>query len=327
MFLDQKIDAHVHLNAINHDYIRYGIENGFSFLSINTDIPFFPSIEDQENILKTLKKEYPGHIHYATTFSCQDWGADGWLQKCLDRLKKSLDHGAVGVKVWKNIGMSLQDSYGNYIGVDHPSFDPIFDFIASNGIPLLGHIGEPKNCWLPIEEMTVDQDKSYFAQHPEFHMYKHPECPSYTDHLDARNSMLSKHSNLRFVGLHLSSQEWETDEVSLFLDTYPNAMVDLAERICHLQHQASGNWKKVHDFMVKYQDRIIYGTDVIVDGKLPSSDLLDYMEGRYAMHWKFFTQKEPMNAPKVKLPFNGMRLTDEIIHKLYFGNASKFYGI
>lgn len=326
-FGKRKIDAHVHFNTLREDLIRYGVERGLSFLSINTDIPFFPSINVQEQTVLALKDKYPNHVDYATTFSCENWGQPSWLSQSLDRIKKSLDQGSIGVKVWKNIGMSLQDAQGNFVGVDHPSFDPIYDFLASNNVVLLGHIGEPKNCWLPLDQMTVDQDRKYFAEHPEFHMYKHPECLSYTDHLDARNRMLDKHPNLRFVGLHLSSQEWNTDCVAEFLEAYPNTMVDLAERICHLQHQAVGDWQKVYDFVVKYQDRIIYGSDVIDDNLLSAEELIIYMDGRYKLHWEFFTKNELMTAPKVSENFNGLGLPMNVVTKIYSENAAKFYNI
>lgn len=326
-FGEEKIDAHVHFNGLRDDLIRYGIENGFNFLSINTDIPFFPSIDEQEKVILKLKKEYPSHINYATTFSCKNWGNSTWLQESLDRIKKSLDQGAIGVKIWKNIGMSLKDETDNFVLVDHASFDPIYDFLSQNKIPLLGHIGEPKNCWLPLDKMTVDQDRKYFAEHPEFHMYRLPHFPDYLDHINARDTMLSKHPNLRFVGLHLSSQEWETNEVAKFLDTYPNAMVDLAERICHLQHQTVTDWEKVRDFMIKYQDRIIYGSDVIDDLSLSEDELISYMDGRYKMHWDFFTKNEAMSAPKVSSGFNGLGLPMQVVRKIYTGNASGFYSI
>ncbi|WP_034229101.1 amidohydrolase family protein [Aquimarina pacifica] len=320
-----KIDAHVHFNTLRTSLIEYGVQNNIRFLSINTDIPFFPSIDNQEKTILSLKKEHPDHIDYVTTFSCHKWGSEQWLQESLDRIKKSVDQGAVGVKVWKNIGMSLKDDNGHYIKIDHPSFAPIFSYLEENKLLLIGHIGEPKNCWLPLEEMTVEQDRKYFAAHPEYHMFLHPEYPDYQEHIDARDKVLARHPNLNFVGLHLSSQEWETDLVATFLDTFPNAMVDLAERICHLQHQAVTNWQKVYDFFIRYQDRIIYGSDVIDDNSLSDEQLIAYMDERYKKHWQFFTRQEMMSAPKVSENFRGLGLPFEVIKKIYSENALRTY--
>jgi hypothetical protein len=120
-------------------------------------------------------------------------------------IKNSVAKGAIAVKVWKNIGMELRDNEGNFVMIDNPKFDPVFDYMEENNIPLIGHLGEPKNCWLPIDQMTVQGDKNYFAKHPQFHMYLHPEYPSYEEQVNARDRMLEKHPGLQFIGAHLEA--------------------------------------------------------------------------------------------------------------------------
>ena len=187
------------------------------------------------------------------------------LRRQLPALKDSFSKGAIAVKVWKNIGMELKDNDNNFVMIDHPKFEPVFDFLVKNNIPLIGHLGEPKNCWLPVEKMTVQGDVNYFSTHPKYHMYLHPEYPSYEDQVNARDRMLEKHPGLQFIGAHLGSLEWSVDELAKRLDKFPDMAVDTASRISHLQYQAKTNWQKIHDFCIKYQDRIIYGTDIIIN--------------------------------------------------------------
>jgi predicted TIM-barrel fold metal-dependent hydrolase len=320
-----RFDAHVHFNTLNESFLNYGIENGMRFLSIVTETDSFPSIQDQLLTILKIKKIYPDQIDFATTFSCNGWGGSNWLSKSLDNIDKSMNLGAVGVKVWKNIGMSLKDDKGNYVMIDHPSFEPIFQFLEDNDILLLGHNGEPKNCWLPTKDMTVESDKAYFMAHPEYHMYHHPEVPNYEAQLRARNNLLKRHPNLRFVGLHLASQEWDTNEVGAFLDQFPNAMVDLAERICHLQYQTIDHWKKIYDFFITYQDRIIYGSDIVVDNSLTDDVLIQHMNERYQNHRKYFTENEWMTVQKVNGKFKGLGLPVSVVDKVYSANALKTY--
>ena len=121
--------------------------------------------------------------------------------------------------------------------------------------------------------MTIKGDKSYFSEHPEYHMYLHPEFPTYEEQVAARDHMLEKHPNLKFVGAHLGSLEWNVDELAARLDKFPNMAVDMAARISHLQYQSTKNWQKVHDFFIKYQDRILYATDIQVNGNESASDI------------------------------------------------------
>ena len=322
-----KIDAHVHFNSEREALLTYGAKNNIKYLSINTDIPFFKPLKQQEKTILKLKKRVGNQLHYATSFPMTNWGSLNWESETIKILKKSFSNGAIGVKVWKNIGMEVTDTHGVYIGLDHPSFDPIFNYLEQNNKVVLGHNGEPKNCWLAIDKMTVDQDRAYFKEHPEYHMYLHPELPSHKDHREARNRRLKKHPKLRFVGLHLASHEWNVGKVGEFLDTFPLAAVDLAERICHFQHQAVTDWQKVYEFLIKYQDRIIYGTDIIDEGTLSDKELVDLMEAKYKMHWRFFTTNDKMSAPKVTGKFYGLELPDNVVKKIYFENAMKWYNL
>jgi hypothetical protein len=51
--------------------------------------------------------------------------------------------------------------------------------------------------------MTVNNDRNYFKNHPEYHMYLHPEYPTYDDQINARDRFVEKHPDMRFVGAHL----------------------------------------------------------------------------------------------------------------------------
>ncbi len=241
----EKYDSHLHLNINETSFIKLSVQDNFKLITINVDVASeFPTIEEQEDVAIKLSKTFPGSVNYACTFCVKNFNDDNWINETIDCLKKSFSKGAIAVKVWKNIGMELKDSDNNFVMIDHPKFDPIFEFLIKNNIPLIGHLGEPKNCWEPVEKMTVQGDKNYFSTHPKYHMYLHPEFPSYEDQINARDHMLEKHPDLQFIGAHLGSLEWSIDELSKRLDKFPNMAVDTAARISHLQYQAKTNWQK-----------------------------------------------------------------------------------
>ena len=166
------------------------------------------------------------------------------------------------MKVWKNIGMVERDARGRLIMLDDRRFDGVMRHLEATGLPLIAHQAEPKNCWLPLEAMTTENDRSYFRDHPEYHMYLHPEQPSYASLIAARDRFVARHPKLSFVGAHLASLEWSVDELARFLDTYPNATADLAARMTQVQYQSQSDAGKVRRFFIKYQDRLLYGSDL-----------------------------------------------------------------
>lgn len=322
----EKYDAHMHLNTYDESFVQQSAEDNFKLITINIDVASdFPTMEEQQGFAVRQSEKFPGSVNYISTFSVKNFNSDNWYNETVDALKKSFSQGAIAVKVWKNIGMELKDDNGNFVMIDHPKFDAIIDFLAKSGIPLIGHLGEPKNCWLPIEKMTVKGDVNYFSAHPEYHMYLHPEYPAYEDQINARDNMLAKHPDIQFIGAHLGSLEWSIDEVAMRLDKFANMAVDTAERISHLQLQAITDWQKVHDFFLRYQDRIIYGTDIIVNGSMTPSEMKKHAHDIRLRHWRFFTSDDMMRVPKVDGEFKGLKLPREVIDKIYRRNAEKWY--
>lgn len=321
----KKFNSHVHIRIFDSAFITQAASDNFRLLNVNVASPSSPAINKQQEVALDLVKAFPENISYATTISVDNFNAPDWQQKTLDYLKASFEKGAIAVKVWKNIGMDLKDSKGKFVMIDHPAFDPIIDFIEKNDITLIGHLGEPRNAWLPVDQMTVSGDKKYFAAHPQYHMYLHADYPSYEDQINARDHMLEKHPNIKFVGAHLGSLEWSVDELAKRLDKFPNMAVDMAERISHFQYQAVTNWKKVHDFFIKYQDRLIYATDEGVRANDSAAEVSKLAHENWLRHWKFFTSGEKMKVPKVEKEFNGLKLPKEIVDKIYLKNAEKWF--
>lgn len=321
----EKIDAHVHINTTDTLMLSLARQNNFRLISLNVDAPGYPTLPEQMNVASQHARNFPRILSFATSFDMTGFDEPAWQQSVLQYLDSSFNNGAIGVKVWKNIGMQLKDKSGGFIMIDHPRFDTIFNFIASKDKTLVGHIGEPKNCWLPLDSMTVKNDKEYFSNHPQYHMYQHPEFPSYDDQVNARDNVLRKHPDLRFMGAHLGSLEWSVDALAARLDSFPNMAVDMAARISHLQYQAKTDRKKVIEFFEKYQDRLIYATDLVYNTDSKADDFTQKCTDTWKNHWKFLTTDELMQAPEVEGSFQALHLPRTIIDKIYRINAGKWF--
>jgi predicted TIM-barrel fold metal-dependent hydrolase len=320
-----KIDAHTHLRTKDTTYIKEAEAFNFRLLNVNVYTFSGTPIEEQQKQAIIWVKAFPGRSSYATTFSLKNYNEDGWQQEAIDYLKNSFQQGAIAVKIWKNVGMELKDKNGKLVMIDNPRFDPVLNYLAKNKIPVIGHIGEPRNCWLPVEQMTVTGDKKYFTENPKYHMYLHPELPSYEQQIAARDHMLERHPDLKFVGAHLGSLEWSVDELAKRLDKFPNMAVDMAARIPHFRYQAINNWQKVHDFFIKYQDRLLYGTDIVADERKTSAQIKTLSNDLWLSDWKFFVTDEEMRAPQVEGEFKGLKLPRQVIDKIYRKNAEKWF--
>ncbi len=320
-----KIDAHVHISTTDVSIQKYSLQENIKLITINVNSS--RDVNQQRDTAIALIQKYPGTVYYLATFAFDTavWNSSDWEQKTIAELEHNTSGGAAGVKFWKNIGMTERDRAGNFIMVSNSRFDPVISFIEQKGLSLTGHLGEPKNCWMPLDSMTVNNDKIYFEQHPEYHMHLHPEYPSYKDQLEARDSLLTKHPNLKFIGCHLGSEEWSVDELSKTLDRFPNMAVDLAARICHLQYQSAKKPDKVRDFLIKYQDRILYGTDIGYSGNRPDSSFYAGIHATRIKDWNYFTGDMELTSRDVDSPFTGLHLPKKIVDKIFYLNAVKWY--
>jgi predicted TIM-barrel fold metal-dependent hydrolase len=320
-----KINTHMHLSTFDTTFIVQARGDNFKLLTVNVNSGDSPPIEEQQELAVKLVKLYPKQLAYATTISVEGFNEPDWEQKTIAYLKNSFEKGAIAVKIWKNVGMDLKDKNGKFVMIDDPKFDAILDFMEQNNMTFLGHIGEPKNAWLPVDKMTVSGDKSYFSEHPQYHMYLHPDFPTHEQIIAARDHMLDKHSKLKFVGAHLGSLEWDSDELAKRLDKYPNMAVDMAARISHFQYQAVADWQKVYDFFIKYQDRLVYATDETVRKKTPVDGIGKRAHETWVSDWQFLTSSGKMQSPDVEKDFNGLGLPRTVVDKIYRENARKWF--
>ncbi|UCG26892.1 MAG: amidohydrolase family protein [Bacteroidales bacterium] len=317
-----KIDAHVHVRTTDPSFLEQAGSDNFQVLSITTRSASDSAIQGQLDFGAFQKEAFPETISYTTTFSMEGFGNPWWQDSVIIKLKRDFAKGAIAVKVWKDIGMSFRDRDSSFIMIDDPRFDPILDYIASEGKSLVAHIGEPRNCWLHLDSMTVRSDREYFRNHPEYHMYLHADYPSYEDQIQSRDNMLRKHPDLIVIGAHLGSLEWDVDELARCLDTYSNFAVDMAARICHFQVQ---DREKVRRFIYQYQDRLIYGTDLGVQENSDMEEMKTRIHNAWLEDWRYFTTDEEMTSDIVDGSFHGLKLDSKVLEKIYYQNAKSWY--
>jgi predicted TIM-barrel fold metal-dependent hydrolase len=331
----RKFDAHVHANTPDHIFLDVARQDNFELLSINVDYPDFPSFLKQAEVAHALQAADPARFHFATTFSMKGFGSADWEQATNQRINEEFAHGALAVKVWKNIGMVEKDAAGHKIMLDDKGFDGVMANIEAHGKVLIAHQAEPKNCWLPLDQMTTENDRSYFREHPEYYMFLHPEEPSYEALIAARDRFLARHPKLNFDGAHMGSLEWSVDELARFLDRFPNANVDLAARMTQVQYQSVRDYQKVRRFFIHYQDRLMYGSDLSESPDDPNAKAQNppvtqpsfskEADQFWRSDWKYLATDESQRIDAIEADAPGLALPRSVIDKIYYTNARRVF--
>jgi len=321
----RKLDAHVHANTSDRALVEQAAADNFELLSINVDYPAFPPVPEQHSAALELAAAEPARFHWAATFTMAGYGSEEWAPRIERELAQAVGEGAKAVKVWKNIGMVERDAAGKLVSIDDPGLAPAAEAVKRLGVPLIAHQGEPHNCWLPLEEMTTDNDREYFSNHPEYHMYKQPQMPGYEDLMAARDRFFAAHQDMPLVGAHLASLEYDVERLGKFLDQFPNATVDMAARMAQVQYQSVRDPEKVRQFFIRYADRLLYGTDLTQQPGDDPAQFRAVAHETWLSDWKYLATAETQHVATIRSDVPGLALPRDVIDKIYYANAARVF--
>jgi predicted TIM-barrel fold metal-dependent hydrolase len=319
------IDAHIHYCGDHPDCAADLSSRDFKLL--NVCVAYRPGgWNDQRERYRSLAAASPSLYAWCTSFDPPDFRDPGYADRVIAGISADYAAGACGCKVWKNIGMEFRKPSGDYLMIDDPLFHPLFDFLSRAGRPVLMHIGEPRECWLPLDPGSAHYD--YYSTHLEWHMYGRAGIPSHESLIAARDRVVERHPRIQFVGAHLGSLEYDLEEIARRLARYPNLMVDTSARMSNLVRAERGS---VRDFLLRWADRVIYGSDFVEEQSQASLDETGRRKNLVRLAQAQSTERALLeSAGPVKyqgLTVQGLALPARVLQKLLAENARSCYAL
>ena len=317
----ERVDTHVHIHREAPAVVEGLKATHWQVLDIvvsPASKPDDPSkLEETLRATARLARESGGRIAWASSFDARGFEAPDFVERTIADLRRSFDDGAVGVKIWKNIGMAIRGKSGAYLLPDDPALLPIYDAIRQSGRTLIAHLAEPDGAWMPLD--AKNPELPYYSANPQWHMYGKPGAPVKADILKARDRVLARDPKLRVVGCHLGSDEDDLGRLAKRFDLYPNFAVDTAARV---RYFAAGDREKVREFLIRYQDRVLYATDYALRNADPAAGARS-MKATHDHDRAFFASDEPMEYEGRKT--RGLALPDGVLRKLFRENALRWF--
>lgn len=318
------IDAHIHYGDDDLQLLQLLADFNLKLLNICVAQDAHGVWREQADRYLALAVRHPQRFAWCTSIDLPRFDDRNYHDAVIARLDADFAAGAVACKIWKNIGMEVRKPDGSFLMVDDPYFDPIFEHLAANQYPLLTHIAEPLECWQPLKPGSPHY--GYYSRNPEWHMYGRPEFPSHEALMAARDQVLVKHPGLRMIGAHLASLEYDVAVLAERLDRHPNLAVDISARLSDLAIQDSA---KVRDFCLRYQDRILFGTDVVMrqaPSAMPETEraaAIASLRQTYEMHLAYLAGSGPTTVRAYAT--QGIALPPAVLDKIYTENARCWY--
>jgi len=248
-----------------------------------------------------------------------------------DMLEKAVNAGAVGLKNLKELGLVARDKDNNLMAIDDPRLFPVWEKAEKLGIPVAFHTGDPVAFFQPWEPSNERWEE--LKLHPEWSFADRTKYPPQETLFKQVNNVYRKFPKVKFVSVHVAGYSENLDAVSTWLDEFPNLSIDTAARIGELGRHPS---EKGNEFFTKYQDRIMFGTDLQfwsdcdVEGAGPCKNFTREEHRKfYNIHWQYFqTHKKQFDHPtpiQGNWKIDGIGLGKQILKKIYWDNAFRFY--
>jgi predicted TIM-barrel fold metal-dependent hydrolase len=299
------IDYHNHLDSLEpSDVLRImdvcGIEKIIN-ITMRTG-------ETALRIMDRYRQASP-RFHSIGWMDWHDVESDSFIQRTLERLEQMVEHGACGIKFWKDFGLTLTDANGKLIRIDDERYVPIFDKAAELGLAVMFHTADPAAFFRPIDRYNERYEE--LASHPDWAFSGVPV--EKWSLLEQRNTVFGRHPKTTFVGAHVGESPEDLAFVQRMLEQYPNVMIDMSARTPELGRQPYTARK----FFLQFADRILFGTDL-----LPEISM-------YRLHYRFLETADeyfeyPSHASRQgRWNIYGLFLPDEVLRKVYRENALK----
>ncbi len=268
-----------------------------------------------------VKERWPGKFHFIAVPAWKNAAAtEEYITDWLRRLDAFWELGARLIKFHQAPGTKKR--WG--MAAAHPMIQRVAKHAHALGYHLMTHIGDPK-AWFYGKGPYADGVMGTFAEQFELAL---PLVELFGDRVH--------------LGAHMGGSLEDLDGLARRLEKFPNYVIDTSATKWIVRAVAEQSVEAVRDFIVGYQDRIVFGSDLVVGDKYD----WDHYASRYWVHQKLwetdFRGESPITDPDAGKGFDpksgtfdaakadgtvrlaGVDLPVEVLMKLYRLNAEKW---
>lgn len=303
------IDMHSHDYAGTPDQMDLWVENMKALRIEKTVILSCLTGELFDELVQRFEP-YMEHFELWCGIDYTGYDQPGWAEKAIAELERCQAMGARGIGELGDKGLGLfyskpTPAWGMHL--DDARLDLVLRRAGELGMPLNIHVAEPKWMYEPMDSLNDGLMNAY-------HWRIDLSQPGILDHGELVSTLelaVARHPGTTFITCHFANCSYDLSILGKMLDRYPNLYADISARY----GETAPIPRYMHDFYLKYQDRLIYGTDMGYGRDmyettfriLETDDEHFYDMDHFNYHW----------------PLHGFALPDEVLKKLYRDNALK----
>ena len=259
--------------------------------------------------INNVKKNYPERFGVFVNLDLSKIGRKDFKLNTEKHLLNASKIGAIGLKIYKNLGLNLKDGEGNRVKVDDDRLQFIWEKCAELNLPVLIHSGEPIAFFLNIDKYN---ERWLHAKQRPSSFRPSDKYPSFEIVMSEQYNMFKKNPKTTFINAHMGWYGNNLSKLDQQLIDLPNVYVEFGAVINELGRQPVSARK----FFIKHQDRILFGKDnynkeeyhLYFQVLETSDEYIEYFRKRHGL-WRLY----------------GLNLPDSVLKKVYHQNALKIF--
>ena len=259
-----------------------------------------------------MKARYPRWFYVYAGLNHAEVLSDGRVQtpSLVEQVDEFVAMGLDGIKMIEGKPTSRQR-------LDVPVTDPYYaDYwahVEALGIPIVWHVNDPEEFWDP-ERIPGWAKERGWGYGPED--VRKEQLYAEVDEVLARFPGL----NVTFAHFYFLSADLE--RASRFFDAHPTVRFDLAPGV-EMLYNLSRDVDASHDFLIRYADRIVFGTDLfsrltVEEGRARAGIVYRWLESDEI--YRVPEEADFLLGPPEDGWIRGMALPDEVLKRIYHDN-------
>ncbi len=309
------IDAHNHTGEVERTRLMVNAAAAYG-------VTEFWTMAGLEHV-KPLQEAFPGKFHFIAVPAWQramkTMPDENFFNDWRSRLEQFAELGAQLVKFHAAPGTCRR--WG--ITLDDARIMSVAQFAYERGYHFMTHVGDPK-AWFFGKGAYADGSYGTFESQ-----------------FDMLERMLERYPDRLHLGAHMGGSLEDLERLARRLEKYPHYILDMSATKWMVRAVAEQSAQGLRDFFIRFQDRIVFGSDVVVGEKYD----WDHYASRYwalQMTWETgYRGESPIEDPDGGRGFDpatgtfdaekadgipriaGIDLPVDVLLKLYRGNAKR----
>lgn len=230
------------------------------------------------------------------------------LPNAAAQLEQDIKNGAIGVKVWKNLGMTEKDPEGKRISVDDERLKPVWAVAAKYRAPVMIHTADPKPLFDPMDK----HNERWLELRLRPNRGENGSGLQWEQLIREQHNLVASNPRTTFIFAHMGWMAHDLGALGALMDRNPNLMVEFAAILGELGRQPRATKR----FFTRYQDRILFGKD-------------RYDVEEYPFYFRLLETDDEW-IPNIR-KYHGLwqlyafDLPDDVLKKIYYKNALRLF--